>query len=578
MTNIKGLLFVLKGMWAIRKKYFLLVIPTAILPVINNLFQVIMPGYIVEYLIRDSRNQALIMVFIFIVVITVSQLLVSVFAKKRTVLLTQHNYYLSENLIKSSTKSTYQEFESFDFRQRYFFAQQCISEGYVEKALNAVVDIMSNIILLVPLFYIISYITWWLWIAMSASVAIYTFSEKMRSKYIFEMFQKSSSDDYHMLYARDALTNRSFAKEVRLFNMFNYVSVVAERFINALAEIQKKQANKTFRIYFFSYLYNTFFVAAVFVYIAYQCVYGIYNVADFVMLSLVVLSVSDTAVKIATSVVAVQTASLFVNHYATIVNAKQPDEEFSSHPIITKSSVIKCKNISFTYPEGAMPAINNISESFKCGNVYGLVGESGSGKTTFTKLLMRLYTADGGDITLDDTNTKDYSASDWQDLFSPVFQDYNIYGFTISDNIIFGGDMDVDSIFKATKINISGIDNFIGSEYGDNGIELSGGEQQKLAFLRAIAKNSPIFILDEPTASLSPQSEREFYKIVDSTIKDKTVFLISHRLASCNFCDEILVFDAGQVIERGTHLELLKKKGKYYDMFTAQASLYSTEQ
>lgn len=579
--NMSALRFVLRELWDIQRKYFLFLVPIVLLPAITNYIQVTLPGHIISILLRGLQKEGLITSALFVAALIVARLLTSLCYNERKRIMARHNYYLTERLVRSAAKAPYQEFESFTFRQSYSFAQQCLSEGYLEKGIDAIIDILVNCVMLIPLLYILSYVTWWLCAAIILSAVIYVFAERKRSQFVFKMFQESNADDYQMLYARDALTNRSFGKEIRLFAMFEYVSSVAERLIMALSAIQKKQAGKTFKVYLLAYLYNALFITIVIGYVVYQSLQGNFNVADFVTLSFALLSVADIISKIAINVVATQTAGMFVRYYTEIVKNTRTDEYsngLGSHNTrldISDKSKINIENITFTYPNSEKSAISGITEVFDCGKTFGLVGENGSGKSTFIKLLLRLYSPDGGFIGLDGADANKYEIYDWQDKFSVILQDYNIYAFTIAENITFGKTFDADMIKKTTEFNASELDNYIGQWFAENGIELSGGEQQKIAFARAIAKDSPIFILDEPVASLSPKSEEEFYRVVSQDLKGKTVFLISHRLASCSFCDEILVFDGGRIVERGSHTELLQARGKYYEMFTAQASLYN---
>ena len=217
------------------------------------------------------------------------------------------------------------------------------------------------------------------------------------------------------------------------------------------------------------------------------------------------------------------------------------------------------------------------------------MGLNGAGKTTFIKLLCRLYDPTDGQILMDGKDIKEYDYEEYMKLFAPVFQDFKLFGFTIGENVItkdrelFTEEetkrleellnlVDLDGLIQKKE---KGIDTTIFRFFEEDGIEPSGGEQQKLAIARALYKDAPVLILDEPTAALDPIAEYEVYRQFHTLVGDKTAFYISHRLSSCRFCDRIAVFDEGRIAEYGTHEELVKIPGGIYaGMFEAQARYY----
>lgn len=246
--------------------------------------------------------------------------------------------------------------------------------------------------------------------------------------------------------------------------------------------------------------------------------------------------------------------------------------------------VIEFRNVSFKYPHTDKYVLNNVSLTLRAGEKLSVVGLNGAGKTTFIKLLCRLYDADSGEILLDGVNIRDYDYGEYMKLFSVVFQDFKLLAFSAQDNILLGKEDSsetVDELFRKTglldKINSlpKGRDTMMFKQFDNAGVELSGGEQQKMAIARALYKNAPVIILDEPTAALDPVAEYEIYRQFDSLVNGKTAVYISHRLSSCKFCDNIAVFSEGTVKEYGTHSELVHKpNGIYAEMFKAQAQYY----
>ena len=245
---------------------------------------------------------------------------------------------------------------------------------------------------------------------------------------------------------------------------------------------------------------------------------------------------------------------------------------------------IEFRNVGFSYPGTGVKVLDNVSITLHSGEKLSVVGLNGAGKTTFIKLLCRLYDADSGEILLDGVNIREYDYDEYMKLFSVVFQDFRLLAFSVDDNILLGrseppetvdGLLEKVGLDEKVKSLPNGHDTMMFKQFDKEGVELSGGEQQKLAIARALYKNAPVVILDEPTAALDPVAEYEIYKRFDELVGGKTGIYISHRLSSCKFCDRIAVFSEGTIKEYGTHDELLRKKdGIYSEMFTAQAQYY----
>ena len=241
------------------------------------------------------------------------------------------------------------------------------------------------------------------------------------------------------------------------------------------------------------------------------------------------------------------------------------------------------ENLNFTYPDTDKQVLKNISVGFEVGKSYAIVGENGSGKTTFIKLLMRLYEPNSGEVKLNNIAANKYSLSEYYTLFSVVFQDFRLLGLTLGENIAVAPKYDETKVMEVMKQADMGsflckidekLDIYLGTEFDRTGVNISGGESQKLAIARALYKDAPIMILDEPTAALDPVAEFEVYQNFKEIVKDKTAFYISHRLSSCRFCDEILVFDNGEIVQRGKHEDLVEVPGKYKELWDAQAQYY----
>lgn len=245
---------------------------------------------------------------------------------------------------------------------------------------------------------------------------------------------------------------------------------------------------------------------------------------------------------------------------------------------------IEFHNVSFKYPTSDTYALRDFNLKINIGKRMAVVGMNGSGKTTMIKLLCRLYDPTEGSITLNGIDIKKFDYLEYMSIFSVVFQDFKLFSFTLGQNVAASMEVDkvkaINSLEKAgfsDRLNsmANGIETNLYKDFEEDGIEISGGEAQKIALARALYKDSPFIVLDEPTAALDPIAEFEIYSRFNEIVGDKTAIFISHRLSSCRFCDDIAVFHEGRLIQRGDHDTLLgESNGKYYELWNAQAQYY----
>ncbi len=246
---------------------------------------------------------------------------------------------------------------------------------------------------------------------------------------------------------------------------------------------------------------------------------------------------------------------------------------------------IEFRNVSFKYPGADTYALYNVNMKFKVGERLAVVGMNGSGKSTFIKLMSRLYDPTDGEILLNGIQIHKYNYDEYLSLFSVVFQDFKLFSFSLGQNVAASSDFEetlvADCLRKSGlgerfEAMPNGVNTSLYKDFDKKGVEVSGGEAQKIALARALYKDAPFIILDEPTAALDPIAEYEIYSKFNDIVKDKTAIYISHRLSSCRFCDKIAVFHEGNIVQTGTHDELLRDEdGKYYALWNAQAQYYT---
>jgi ATP-binding cassette subfamily B protein len=266
-----------------------------------------------------------------------------------------------------------------------------------------------------------------------------------------------------------------------------------------------------------------------------------------------------------------------VKYHGTLPVEKRNDNEYE----------IEFRNVSFKYPASEEYVLKNLSLKLRIGERLAVVGMNGSGKTTFIKLLCRLYDPTNGTILLNGIDIKKYDYNEYLTLFSVVFQDFKLFSFSAGQNVATSVEFDKEKVLECLgeaglgqriKDMPKGVDTPLYKDFDEDGVEISGGEAQKIAIARALYKDAPFIILDEPTAALDPIAEYEIYSKFNEIVGTKTAVYISHRLSSCRFCNDIAVFHEGEIIQRGSHDELIiDENGKYHELWFAQAQYYTNQ-
>lgn len=321
-------------------------------------------------------------------------------------------------------------------------------------------------------------------------------------------------------------------------------------------------------------------------YLVFSTIKGVITIGDFTMFINTINQFVNTLSSFITEIIDLRRYSDYYESYQAFVDQNNRNETKCGNfkPDLDMDNLcIEFVNVSFKYPGQKDYALKNISIKLPLNQKISIVGENGAGKSTFIKLLTRIYVPTEGKILLNDININDIEYDYYIDLFSTVFQDYKLFSMSIEDNIVLDNTKNkekITSILKHIGINEkimklkNGTDTYIYKDFDAEGIEPSGGESQKIAMARALYRNSPIIILDEPTSAFDPRAEAQFYQQFIKLFENKSILFISHRLSVNFFCDYILVFNNGELIEKGNLKELLELKGAYYELYNLQSQFY----
>ena len=415
---------------------------------------------------------------------------------------------------------------------------------------------------------------------------IHLLLHKVRKNLFFELGKIERGSTY---FNTELLENR-YAKDIRLYDASEIFKKKYDGYIDSLYNTSKKYNIKFINFWNINNVFRAICNTTIYILLSINIFNKVISIGEFSSLFQATSKFGDAISGIIDSYLGMNYTSSILKYYIDFVDSvslkseKNTNLEDISEVEIPGRCDIEFNNVSFKYPNTERYILKNISLKIKAGEHIAIVGQNGEGKTTFIKLLCHLYDNYEGEILINGKEAREYNITEYMGMLSVVFQDYRLFAFNIKENVtVFNeNDKDLNEIYKLAGVDdwINNLDKkdetYIYKMFVEEGVEPSGGQAQKLAIARALYKNSPIVILDEPTAALDPISENEVYNNFDKLVNEKTAIYISHRLASCKFCDRIIVFSGGSVIEEGSHEDLIKNSsGLYYKMYNTQARYYN---
>lgn len=470
---------------------------------------------------------------------------------------------------------------------------------YFAELIEMIAKIIYSIALLLPLFIpkpngpsgflpqLLNkwYCVFFLVVVLVCKVFISSIINKKAQKFQQEFFNKNVRTNREYDYYLDMLFDYSLGKYIRLYKSQKMIGGKIQNTFKYMEDQNKKLMLKIGKTYIPDSFSQSILQFASYVFVGLKAIYGYISVGSALKYITSYQNLVDSISNISYKIIDLNIKAEYLSYFydfmeienkrydGTIPTEKRNDNEFE----------IEFKDVSFKYTNTDNYVLHHVNQKITIGNKTAIVGKNGAGKTTFIKLLCRLYEPTEGKILLNGIDIKYYDYSEYIKLFAVVFQDFNLFSFSIAENVAGGLDYDkervTECLIKAGFGNRlaklpEGINTNI-YQQERNGVEISGGEAQKIAISRALYKDAPIVIMDEPTSALDPVSEYEIYKKFDQMVEGKTSIYISHRMSSCRFCDNILVFDNGEIVEQGNHETLLGNKGLYSELWNAQAQYYN---
>ena len=447
-----------------------------------------------------------------------------------------------------------------------------------------------TIITLLSMLFLLFQLSWWLAIV-ALLIPIPSFIASSKYGWIgFQRMRRQSPERRQMQYFTRLMTTDDYNKEIKLFNLGNFF---IDRTRSLMAKFYDENKKVLIPRYMVGFLWSAVTVganSAIYLYIALQAVFGHITLGQLTKFTQATVQAGSNFQSVLDGFASTYENNLFVSTLFEFLEYTPqilpPEHPVSiDPPASVKGLDVEFRNVSFTYTGKSEAALKNVSFTIKAGEAIALVGRTGAGKTTLVKLLTRLYDPDEGEILVGGRNIKEYDMQELREQVGVIFQDYVRYNMKANENIGMGRIAEIENQAMVTSAaQKSGADSVIekldeGYEsmlgrWFDNGVQLSGGEWQKVALARAFIRDARILILDEPTSALDPQAEYDVFNRFRQLTEGKTAVFISHRFSTVRLADRIFVIEQGILRESGSHRELMDLNGRYAELFNLQAEAY----
>ncbi|EJT6153255.1 ABC transporter ATP-binding protein [Clostridium perfringens] len=590
-TLLSNLKYIMGYAWSQDKVLFAQCGVYTILASIAPFIGIFLPKFLIDELLGQRRIEIILMTLIgFFLLSSVVNYSIAwlrcAYSPRVTKIRTDYITMISDKIMKMDFKNT-EDPEVLNKIKSVMNAVMSNNTG-VEGVYHTLLGLFGRLTAFVGYISIVLFLSPWILLFLIINVLI-SYALTMRvKKYEYSQKEKAADKDRRTFYVFDTMYDFAYGKDIRIYDLKNILIDKFKKFRGERIDISNDVQEKQLKVKIVDVILLVIRECVVYGYLIYNVLFTGMGIGDFTMYFSTINGFGDWMKGILDDLANIKAQNMYLDDMREFLEIKSENKEKTKDIPIDSSYEIEFKNVSFKYPKTDKYIYKNLSLKIKKGQRLAIVGINGAGKTTFVKLLCRLYEPTSGEILINGVNIQSFSKEEYYKILSVVFQDIKTFAFTVAENVSLENLEEVDRekvlhcIEKAgvgDKINSlqKGIDTSLLKILDGEGVELSGGENQKLALARALYKNGKIVILDEPTSALDAVAEYNIYKGFDELIGDKTAIYISHRLASTKFCDVIAFFENGEIVEYGTHEELLKKNGKYSDMFNIQAQYYKEE-
>lgn len=589
----RTILYMLKTAWQEKPSLYVLYFVNLLADILDKVKTVMLPKFLIDelvFLLQKKDIGVHMKNVVFFVGLTIGcQLFVSILTnivnQRKEVQKEWFDEFFAVRLSEHTMTMDYEHTENPEALNQLNRAKEGISwySGGVVGILDEVYKIVMNAVVFAGVITVILVKCPLLVPLQILALIIITIFNGRNNAISIESFKKLAKSNRIFGYVLYQLADFTYGKDIRLYDSADMMGKKAEWFSKEQCDIWKDQSRRQRKNSWVMDNVNSLRDGISYFYIGTLAIKHKISIGDF---SMCVAAASSLYWSLAGIVAGVQQITQKCNYaYQFLKFLDYPAAmEKGSRKVSGEKHIIEFSHVSFKYPRSENFVLRDVNLTIASGEHLAVVGLNGAGKTTFIKLLCRLYDVTEGEIRIDGINIKEYEEEEYRKLFAVVFQDFQLFAFSLKENIVLAGKeeeaqvervLQLAGLYEDAKKLDKGLDTMLYKSFDEHGTELSGGQKQKTAISRALYRNAPIVILDEPTAALDPVAEYEIYKQFHSLVGGKTAIYISHRLSSCKFCDHIAVFAQDTIMEYGSHEELVSmESGIYAKMFAAQAQYY----
>lgn len=505
---------------------------------------------------------------------------------------TRRNELLAKVFLKT-LRVPYRHVEEGETKDLYWKAMGIINQGdwsALHKITYGTINIIRNVLSFLLYSTVLSFLNP-LVAALLIALALVQYVISLRKIKYMERFRGEEADldkkESYVLY--NAMVNQAAAKDIKIFGMNRWLNREKDILLDRRRRLEQRKSRADYFYWQAGSLLNLGRDLFAYGYLLSQVLEGAVGPGEFVLYFGAITGFSGFVGSIMDSLAELRSGSLETNYYRAYMELPEEDRKTGQRHIseLSRPLSLEFKDVSFAYDKTAEKKIfDHFNLKISAGEKLALVGVNGAGKTTFVKLLTGMYEPDEGSILINGVDRNEFPRDELYRLFSAVFQEPFLLPVTVAENLTFEKDFDSDRAWEALeragladKFREKGVklDTFFDKDMDENGIELSGGEEQRFLLARALYKDGPILVLDEPTAALDPIAESEVYDNYNRYSDNKTAIFISHRLASTRFSDRIVLLGEGGILEEGSHQELMELHGAYAEMFEVQSRYYAKD-
>lgn len=584
-----GIFYLCRYCWKFDKKYVAYLFSRQLITSITALLSLVLPKLIIDSLfVKKDMKVTIYYAVAFVLIVSLLSYIINILSNyilvHRMQVFKKFQIYLGD-MVMNTDYLRLEDEKYLNLKEKAYKYLYGNGNGFAH-VLEDAFNILGYIITMVGMATIVSRLNPYLVFVMIIIVFINTIAESCIKKKNIQLNLQRASHERRSSYFSNLFSDFRYGKDIRTYNISKWLIKKYDAQLEQMQLIYNKMAGNNIKLVGIQGITSFLQQGLMYFYLIFNTVKGVITIGDFTMFINTINQFVNTLSGFITGIIDLRRYSDYYDSYQTFVDQNNRNETKcgSFKPDLDMDNLyIEFVNVSFKYPGQQDYALKNISIKLPLNQKISIVGENGAGKSTFIKLLTRIYIPTEGKILINDININDIEYDYYIDLFSTVFQDYRLFSMSVEDNIVLDKTKNEERITSILKqIGIydkimklkNGTETYIYKDFDIDGMEPSGGESQKIAIARALYRNSPIIILDEPTSAFDPRAEVQFYQQFIELFENKSILFISHRLSVNLFCDYILVFDKGKLIEKGNLKELLDLKGAYYELYSLQSQFY----